>query len=92
MNTFMLDELPRIGRHRLHETALALGEHDVEGQRGLARAGHAGNHRQLVMRNGDGQVLQVVLTGANDDEFRVLGSGFRAGRCSLASAAINSEP
>ena len=27
----LLDELARVRRHRLHETALALGEHDVEG-------------------------------------------------------------
>ena len=80
----LLDELPRVGRHRLHETALALGKHDVEGQRGLTRAGHAGDDRQLVVRNGDGQVLQVVLAGADDREFSFPGSEFRVvGRGSL---------
>ena len=73
----LLDELPRVGRHRLHETALPLGEHNVEGQRGLARAGHAGDDRQLVMRDGDRKVLQVVLPGADDRQFSVTGYGFR---------------
>jgi len=38
-------------------------EHDVEGERGLARAGDAGYHRKAVTRDGDVDVFQVVLAG-----------------------------
>jgi hypothetical protein len=46
----LFDELPRVGRHRLHETALALGEHDVEGEGGFAGAGDAGDDGELPVR------------------------------------------
>ncbi len=37
------EELPGVGRERLEEAALPLTKEGVEGQRGLARAGHAGH-------------------------------------------------
>ena len=55
-----------IGVERFQIAALALVEHDVEGQRGLARARHAGDDVELAARNGDAEVLQVVLAGADD--------------------------
>ena len=63
-------ELPRVGGQRLDVAALALGVDRVEGQRTLARAGHAGYHHELVARDGDVDVLEVVLaSAANDDVF-----------------------
>ena len=63
-----LHELPRVGVERFEVAALALGEHDVEGERGLARAGHAGDDGEAVARNRDVDVAQVVLAGAVDDD------------------------
>ena len=62
----LLDELARVGRHRLHEPALALGEDDVEGQGRLPRAGDAGDDAQPAVGDGDREVLQVVLARADD--------------------------
>jgi hypothetical protein len=62
----LLDELPRVGRHRLHEPALALGEDDVEGQGRLPRAGDPGDDAELAMGDRDGEVLQVVLARPDD--------------------------
>ena len=45
-----LQELARIGRQRFDIAALALGVDGVEGERGLAGAGQAGEHHQLVAR------------------------------------------
>jgi hypothetical protein len=59
-------ELPGIGRQRLHVAALALGIEGVEGQRGLARARQAGDDDQPVTRQVDIDVGQVVGAGAAD--------------------------
>jgi hypothetical protein len=64
----LLDELPRIRRHRLHEPPLALGEHDVEGERGFARAGHARDHVELPVRNRQREIFEIVLARTNDRE------------------------
>ena len=53
-------ELPGIGRQRLHVTALSLGINGVEGQRGLAGTGQAGDDDELVPRQGKIDVLQIV--------------------------------
>ena len=63
-----LQELAGIGGKRLHITALALGIDRIEGERGFARAGQAGHHRQLVARNIDVDVLQIVLARAADGD------------------------
>jgi hypothetical protein len=63
-----LQELPRVRREAFYIAALALGIDRIESQRGFPRAGQAGNHRQLVARNFDGDVLEVVLPGAPDDD------------------------
>ena len=62
----LFHELARVGRHRLHETPLALGKHDIEGQRRLARTGHAGDNGQLPVRNREGEILEIVLPRALD--------------------------
>ena len=70
-----LQELPGVGRERLDVAALALGVDGVERQRGLARAGQAGEHHQLVARDLDVDALEVVLAGAADrDDAAVLGA------------------
>ena len=56
-----LHKLPRIGVERLKVAALAFGEQDVEGECRLARARYACHHGELVARNVDINVLQVVL-------------------------------
>ena len=55
-----LQELPGVGRQALDIAALALGVKRVEGERGLARAGQAGHHHQLVARQVQRDVLEVV--------------------------------
>ena len=72
----LLDELPRVGGHRFHEAALALGKHDVKRQRGLARTRDPGDDREPVVGNPDTEVLQIVFACTEDGEFRVRGSGF----------------
>ena len=61
-----LEELARIGREALDVAALALGIDRVEGERGLARAGQAGEHHQLVARDLHVDVLEIVLARAAD--------------------------
>jgi hypothetical protein len=63
-----LQELPRVGRQALHIAALALGVERVEGQRALAGAGQAGDHGELVARDVEGDVLQVVGAGTADSD------------------------
>jgi hypothetical protein len=67
-----LQELARIGRQRLDIAALAFGIQRVERERGFARAGQAGDDDQLVARQVEIDVLEVVRTGAaNADLFHV---------------------
>ena len=61
-------ELARVGRQRLDVAALALGVDGVEGERGLAGAGQAGDDDQLVARQVEVDVLEVVgARAANAD-------------------------
>ena len=62
------EELPGVGRQRLDVPALALGEDRVEGEAGLARAGEPREHDQCVAGQVEVDVLEVVLSGAADDE------------------------
>ena len=64
----LAQELPGVGRQRLHVPSLALGVDRVEGERGLPGAGQAREHDQLVARKVERDVLEVVLTGTVDDE------------------------
>ena len=63
-----LQELARVRRERLDVAALALGVDRVEGKRGLPRAGEPGDADEGVPRQADGDVLEVVLAGAVNDE------------------------
>jgi hypothetical protein len=64
----LAEELARVGRERLDVAALALGEDRVEGQAGLAGPGQAREDDERVPREVEGDVLEVVLPGAPDDE------------------------
>ena len=63
-----LEELPRVRGERLDVPALPLGVDRVEGQARLARPGQAGHADERVPRKRDGDVLEVVLPRAVDDE------------------------
>ncbi len=62
----LAEELAGVGRERLDVAALALGKDGVEGQGGFAGAGEPGDDHQLVTRDLDGDVLQVVFACPND--------------------------
>ena len=60
------EELARVGAERLDVAALALGVDRVEGQRRLARPRQARDDDQRVPRQGQRDVLEVVLPGTRD--------------------------
>ena len=78
----LAEELAGVGRQRLDVAALALGEDRVERERGLARPGQAGEDDQAVPREVEGDVLEVVLAGAADDQLVL-----RGGRPAAAAGA-----
>ena len=55
-----LQKLARVSRERFHVAPLALGVDSIEGERGLPGARHTRHHRQLVVRDGQRNVLQVM--------------------------------
>ena len=59
---------PGVGGEAFHIPPLSLGINGVEGQRGLAAAGHAGDHHQLVPRDGDVNIFQIVGPCAFDND------------------------
>ena len=70
------EELPRIGRQALHIPPLALGIQRVERQAGLARARQPRDHHQLVARNVQVNVLEVVRARPPDaDALLAQGAG-----------------
>ena len=76
-----LQELPRVGGERFDVAALALGIDGVEGERGFARAGDAGDDRELAVRDLEVDVFQVVGPRAADHDsvvhWRRIRSGLR---------------
>ena len=63
-----LQELPRVRGERLHVAPLPFRVDRVEGERRLPGAGQPGHADERVPRKRDGDVLEVVLTGAVNDE------------------------
>jgi hypothetical protein len=61
-------ELAGVGGEGLHVASLALGVEGVEGQAGFAGAGEAGDDDELLPRDLHGDVLEVVLSGAPNDD------------------------
>ena len=64
----LAQELPSVRGERLHIAALPLRVDGVEGERGLAGSRDARDDDELVARDGDVDVLEVVLTGAADND------------------------
>src|SRR5574340_173513 len=64
----LFEKLPGIGGQGLDIAPLPFGIDRVEGQRGFARAAQARHDDQLVPRNLDIEILQVVLTRPFDDD------------------------
>ena len=62
----LVEKLPRIDGKALHVAALALRVEGVESQARFAGAAQAGNDHQLLARNLQGEVLEIVLAGARD--------------------------
>ncbi len=74
-----LQELPRVGGEAFDIAALALGIDGVEGERRLARAGQPGEHHELVARDVEIDILEVVLAGAaNRDHAMIAAAGILA--------------
>src|SRR5206468_5349971 len=64
----LLEELPGVRRQRFHVAPLTFGVDGVEGERRLARAREPGDHDELVTRDLEVDVLEIVLAGAADDD------------------------
>ena len=62
------EELPRVRRQRLDVPALPLGVDRVERQRRLSRTRQARHDRELIARDGDVDVPEVVLSGTANDQ------------------------
>ena len=64
----LLEELAGVGREGLDVAPLPLREERVEGERGLPRAGHAGDDDEALRGMSKRDVLEVVLAGAADPD------------------------
>ena len=62
----LLDELPRVRRHHIEEAPLPLGKKQIERERAFPRSAEAGDDHELIARDGEGDVLQVVLARSVD--------------------------
>ena len=60
-------ELAGVGTERLHVTSLPFGVDGIEREGGLSRPRKAGDDDKTVTWNFHGDVLEVVLTSADDD-------------------------
>ena len=63
-----LHELARVGVQGFEVASLPFREQDIERQRGLAGAGDAGDHRELLPRDLDIDRLEVVFAGVVDGD------------------------
>ena len=70
----LIEELPRIRAQRLHVLALTFRKDRVERQRTLSAAGNSRDDDELVSRQRDIDVLEIVLSRASDAN-RLLGRG-----------------
>jgi len=85
----LVEELAGVGGEALDVFALALGVDGVERERRLAAAAEAGDDHQLVARDVQREVFQIVLTRAADaDEFLAHNREFRI----LINREIYSRP
>ena len=72
----LAEELAGVGGQRLDVAALALGEDRVEGETGLPRARQTREHDERISRNLDRDVLEIVFSGAPDDQ-AIAAAGYR---------------
>jgi hypothetical protein len=63
------DELAGVGVHGIQETALSLGKQEVEGQGAFARTADARDDHELVARDIQGDVLEIVFARAVDGNY-----------------------
>ena len=84
-----IEELLRVGAHRLDVATLPLGIEGVERERGLARTRDAGHHRERTTRQVEVHAAQVVLAGASDaDRGDGLGRGHGGGGVPRETAGL----
>ena len=57
----LLDKLPGVEIHRIQKPALAFGEQKVKGQSAFARTADAGDHHKFAARNGQRNILKIML-------------------------------
>ena len=65
-------ELPRVGGQRLHVAALPLGINGIESQRTLSGAGQPGHDHQLIARDIEADILEIMLPCPADADDIVL--------------------
>ena len=65
----LAEKLPRVGRKRFNVPPLPFGVNRIERQRRFAAARKAGKDDQLIARNFNVDIFQVVLSRALDNEF-----------------------
>ena len=58
----LFDELPRIRRHAVEKAPLSFGKQDVERECRFSRSAQTGDDHQLLPRNLNVDILEVVLT------------------------------
>ncbi len=86
-----LDELARIGIQRLEVPPLPLRKQNVERHRALPAAAHARDHRQLVPRDREIDVPQVVLTRTADLDDALGSDRRRRRRCRACCNSLSRD-
>src|SRR5262245_10880237 len=64
----LFHELARVGVHRIEETSLALGEQQVKRERAFTRTAHACDHDELVARDREREVFQIMFPRAVNED------------------------
>ena len=68
----MFDELPGVEVHGIQEAPLTFGEEQIKRQRALARPADARHHDELIARNGQRDIFQIMLARAvNGDDLGI---------------------
>ena len=88
----LAEKLARVARKRLDVAPLTLGVEGIEGQRRLARTGDPAENDELFLGDLDGDVFQVVLTSAADDDAIRFHDGWRLARTGNCVKAISPIP
>ena len=90
----LVEKLAGVGGERFDVAALAFGIDGVEGERTLAGAGEAGDHREGVAGNAHVDVAQIVLTrpAHRDVSDGHDGRWEPVGRCMVALRQVTAQP